>query len=163
MFGFVLNVRKLLRKCDSKTPLFGFQGQKKLGKVVSVYYGDSVTIAMVVHGDPVLFKCRIEGVDTPEMKPPLADPNRQVQMALARKARNRVAQLVTDCAVDLNAHKLDLTGNTKLVNVVCGGFDKYGRLLVTIPSPGGGTQSVAHVLIEEKLGRVYSGGTKQAW
>lgn len=160
MFGFGLNVRKLLKKCDLKTPLFGFQGQTKLCKVVKVYDGDSITLAMVVHGDPVLFKCRIEGIDTPEMKPPLADTNRQVQMVLARKARNRLAQLVTDCPVELNASKLDISGNTKLINVVCGGFDKYGRLLVTIPFE---TQSVAQVLIEERLGHVYSGGTKQAW
>lgn len=153
--------RRALSKCSSHTPYFGFDGETKLCKVISVYDGDTITVATMVHHKPALFKCRLQGVDTPEMKPPLSDVNRDVQIGLARRARNRVAQMVTDCVVDLGARKLDLSENTKLLNVVCGGFDKYGRLLVTIPHDT--SRSVGDVLIEERLGRVYLGGTKQAW
>ena len=144
------------------TAYHSLEGQRKLCKVVSVYDGDTVTVALVVKETPELFKCRVSGVDTPEMRPPRAMESRETHIAAAIRARNRVAQLLTNCPVDLleQTKKLDLKENTKLLDVECGAFDKYGRLLVNFPI---GETSLSLTLIGEEYAQPYDGGTKHNW
>ena len=147
---------------DENTPYFGFAGQTKQAKVMSVYDGDSVTIATLVDNVPYLFKCRITGIDTPELKPSRSIENREKHVEAGFRARNRVAQLVTNCAVELDDmnRKLDTESNTRLVDVTCGEFDKYGRLLIDITHEA---TTVSRVLIDEGIAKSYGGGTKTKW
>mgnify|MGYP001571417942 CR=1 FL=1 len=148
-----------LSECTlDNTPFHGFSGQTLQAKVVDVYDGDSLTLAML--DPPRLFKCRVSGVDTPEMRPSRSAPHREQHVAAAFRARNRVAQLVTDVETDPTARKLDLSDNTRLVSVRCGEFDKYGRLLVDIEL---GDASLSETLIREGLAHAYGGGTKPTW
>ena len=152
--------RGKLMKCTlADTPYYSLKDQTKLSKVMSVYDGDSVTIATVINNVPTMFRCRLEGVDTPELKPRLGIENRESHVVMAKRARNRVAQMVTNCDVDLGSMdtKLDVSSNTKLIEVKCGKFDKYGRLLISIPHH---SKTVSDILIEEQLGKPYYGGTK---
>ena len=151
-----------MNSVDTSTPYFGFDGQTKQAKVMSVYDGDSVTIATLVDNVPYLFKCRITGIDTPEMKPSRSIENREKHVEAGFRARNRVAQLVTDCDVDLDdmQRKLDIESNTRLVEVRCGKFDKYGRLLIAITHEA---STVSRVLIDEGIAKSYDGGTKTKW
>jgi endonuclease YncB( thermonuclease family) len=154
---------KKLRECTFETtPYYSLKNQTKLCRVMSVYDGDSITIATIVNEVPTMFKCRLEGIDTPELKPRLGIERRQEHIQRAKKARNRVAQLITDCDIPLESdqNKLDIAANSKLIQVKCGDFDKYGRLLINIPHE---SQTVSQILIQEKLANVYGGGTKLPW
>ena len=49
-------------------PEFSLDGYKVNGKVVDVYDGDSVKIVFSLHNSFYKWKCRLEGIDTPELR-----------------------------------------------------------------------------------------------
>jgi endonuclease YncB( thermonuclease family) len=152
-----------LKECAFETtPYYSMEDQTKLCRVMSIYDGDSITIATIINEVPTMFKCRLEGIDTPEIKPRLGIEDRHEHIQKAKRARNRVAQLVTNCDIPLDSDQktLDIAPNSKLIQVKCGKFDKYGRLLISIPHE---SQTVSEILVREKLANIYGGGTKLPW
>ena len=152
-----------LKECTFETtPYYSLKNQIKLCRVMSIYDGDSITIATIINEVPTMFKCRLDGIDTPELRPRLGIENRREHIQKAIRARNRVAQLVTDCDIPIESDqkKLDIAANSKLIRVKCGDFDKYGRLLISIPHE---SQTVSQILVQEKLANIYGGGTKLPW
>jgi endonuclease YncB( thermonuclease family) len=123
------------------------------------------------------FNCRLVGLDTPEIKPPMSKPNRDEEIAAAKRCRHRLIQLSTNCRMDdtanTNASKKDIMAiindNTKLIRVSCSDFDKYGRLLVTLYDANfdtnalESTKSYNTILIEERFAKPYNGGTKDGF
>jgi len=105
-------------------------------KVVSVYDGDTVKITFPFRGKMFRWNCRIQGVDTPEIR--TKDPIEKAEGLAAR-----------------DALKEKILG--RLVVVTCGKFDKYGRLLVDIHIDG---DSITDWLISNNHGIAYDGGTK---
>ena len=100
-----------LDKCTlDNTDFFSLTGLLK-GKCVNVYDGDSVTLALPVHGTFYKFKTRLYGIDTPEIRTKNLDEKKQGYI---------IKKIVSDLILN------------KIVTVQCFGFDKYGRLLVTI-------------------------------
>lgn len=123
-------------------PKFTMEGHTVEGLVVKVYDGDTVTVEFAIpqiEGSPVYrWSCRVVGIDTAEMLD--KDP---AFKALAVEARDLVREMCLD-----KKCKLDL-----------GGFDKYGRVLVTLYEPDDDC-SVADVLVAEGYAFKYDGGTK---
>ena len=117
--------------------LFGFEGEVKRAKVVSVYDGDSVKVTFPVKGKMYKWNCRISGIDTPELR--TKDPEEKIRAFVIRDAL-RVKIL------------------NKVVVITCGKFDKYGRLLVDISTDG---VSITEWLLSKGYGYAYNGGTKQ--
>jgi endonuclease YncB( thermonuclease family) len=108
-----------------------------------VYDGD--TFAAVVHIDSktdVNVRVRIANVDTPEMH---GDCDSEIHRA--NMARNRLMELIPN-------------GSTvELKNIK---DDKYaGRIDANVILPNG--RDVGKILINEKLGRPYSGGKRASW
>lgn len=108
-----------------------------------VYDGD--TFAAVVHVDrktDVNVRVRLINVDTPEMH---GDCDSEIRRANA--ARNRLMELIPN-------------GSTvELKNIK---DDKYaGRIDANVILPNG--RDVGKILINEKLGRPYSGGKRASW
>ena len=105
--------------------------------VSNVYDGDSFTISAKFPqlSQPCSFKCRLGGVDTPELRTKDADEKK-----LAVCARDRVRDLVANVGVQA---------------ITCGVFGKYGRLIVSVVLKGG--MDLARLLIDEKLAVVYDG------
>ena len=108
-----------------------------------VYDGD--TFAAVVHIDrktDVNVRVRLINVDTPEMHGKCDSEIRRAKMA-----RNRLMELVPN-------------GSTvELKNIK---DDKYaGRIDANVILPNG--RDVGKILINEKLGRPYSGGKRAGW
>lgn len=142
---------------SEQVPLFSLEGQTIEGKFVEIYDGDTTTVVFYVPGTTQLtkMKCRIEGIDAPEMKPLTSLPNRDEIKRKAVAARNRLCELLTGCtewSPTCDSHK-------KTVMLKCGAFDKYGRLLVKDVE-----DKIARTLIEEGLSHAYSGQTtKPAW
>lgn len=117
---------------DISTPLFSLAGKWVDGKCVKCYDADSVHIVLKLYGEFVRFKCRLHGIDTPEMR-----TKNKCEKRVAKEARDYLRGLILG----------------KIVFVKCHTFDKYGRLLLTmftslIPDsdmpPFGGCTTVVH-------------------
>jgi len=146
---------------SSDIPKFSLNGIKTYGKIVEVYDGDTCKIVLLINNILQKFNCRINGIDTPEMKPPLNKPNREIEIKNAYRCRNRLIQLSTSISanIDSDVKKISLDTNTKLVYVECLEFDKYGRLLVNIYEKEN-ELAYNEILINEGFAKKYNGGTK---
>lgn len=128
---------------------FSFNGQSFIGMATNVYDGDTLSIIFVYNGKPIKYRCRALGYDSPEMKPSLANPNRDQEKLLAFAAKKRF--------IDLLAKSPD-----KNVLFKCHHFDKYGRLLVEIWNLVD-SHSINSIMVAEGHGKLYSGGKKISW
>ena len=169
-----MDLRTQLTNCTSRdVSLFTLSGTRTIGKIVEMYDGDTCKIVIPLYGGLQKFNCRLNGVDTPEMKPKTTSNNRENEINAAHRARNFLLNLSTNCdsgEVELSRHLTKtecmtlLNKNTKLIYVVCGEFDKYGRLLVELYDDENITQpSYNQRLITEGYAKSYSGGTKEAF
>ena len=124
----------------SDTPSwFNLEGDMIRAKVIDVYDGDTVTLVFQF-GDKIWKdKCRLTGINTPEIR--TRDPDEKVR---GLEARNWLRTKILN----------------KKVWVECGSWDKYGRLLGTIYETSNFTVSVNQELINLGFAIAYSGGTK---
>jgi len=159
----IMDVLKNIKSSDILE--FSLNGLKTSGKIVEIYDGDTCKIVLLNNNILQKFNCRINGIDTPEMKPPLNKPNREIEIKNAYRCRNRLIQLCTSTNiaidVDSDVKKVSLDTNTKIVYVECLEFDKYGRLLVNIyekETPK--SLSYNDILVNEGFAKKYNGGTK---
>ena len=90
----------------------------------------------------------MEGYDTPEIRPRKTVPNRDDVKKAAKESRDFFKSLVCN---DQN----------QLVYILCGGFDKYGRLLGKIYVNQDDEFSVNEIMVERGYGYEYHGGTKK--
>ena len=109
-----------LEQCTVNTPYLEFDGTVIQAKVVKVIDGDSINIVFRVPDTNHFrqFKCRLSGIDTPELRPRLNNPDRENIIARAQEAKQYLKDLLLN----------------RIVKVKCGKWDKYGRLLITIYS-----------------------------
>ena len=121
------------------TPEFSLKGFNFNAKVLSVYDGDTVKVAFPFNGVMYRWNCRLEGVDTPEL----------------RTTNLKEKQFGYEVRDLLRAKILD-----KVVYVKCGEFDKYGRLLIYISLDG---EQINQWLIDNEYAFSYDGGTKKEW
>lgn len=130
-------------------------------KVLSVYDGDTIHIAVPINEKLYKIKARILSIDTPEMKPVNNVPDRARIVKSAYRSRNRLIQLLTDVQIDVDAMHRESTiaklldKNKKIVKVRLGECDKYGRVLVEFPEI-----PVCETLIREGFAVRYDGGKK---
>lgn len=142
-------------------PLFDLSGMQCKGRVVDVHDGDTITMVMESCGRVFSCKCRLFGIDTPEMAPILKKRNRVQEIRRAKLARNALISLVTDIELPEDAQEcanISCRTNTRLVDVTCRGADKYGRQLVNLRVAG--DIDVTAKLIECGHGVAYDGGHK---
>lgn len=120
-------------------------GAVLVAKVVKVYDGDTITVALHHGGVPWLFQVRLRGVDTPELR-----GGGDAEKRAARDARAFVSARIANKIVSIHIDdKIDAPG------------DKYGRLLARVVTGAG--EDVAALLIERGLGVPYTGGEKIDW
>ena len=106
--------RKLNNLQDA--PLFTLSGVKTNAKIVHVYDGDTVHGVILLNNKPKKFKIRMLGYDSPEMKPPLKQENREEEKRAAIEAKNAISNLILNKVVGIHFFE----------------FDKYGRPLAEI-------------------------------
>lgn len=122
-------------------PMLSFEGQTIKAKVVSVYDGDTIKVIFPLKDTFYKWNCRLTGIDTPELRTKNTNEKKfgyEVRDILKEKILN------------------------KIVNIRCGDFDKYGRLLTEVFFLDS-NNSVNDWLIENKYAFSYDGGTKQCW
>ena len=124
---------------NSDTEELSFENQVITGKVVSVYDGDTIKCVFPLNDKFYKWNCRINGIDTPEIR-----TRSKLEKDMGYKARDFLREKILK----------------KMVEIHCGEFDKYGRLLVNIKLDN---QDMSELLIKEGLAFRYDGGTKQDW
>jgi endonuclease YncB( thermonuclease family) len=128
---------------DESLTLFTLDKRVFDAKIVRVYDGDTCFAVFKLNNDYVKFKIRLEGYDSPEMKPALDSKNRECEKKSAQKSKE-----------ELEKHVLN-----KIVKLHCGKWDKYGRLLGTIYIDN--NVNINQYMIDNGFGYVYGGGTKK--
>lgn len=141
------SLEKRLLLTNKKTPTFSLENETKLCKVVDIYDGDSCKVAFSLNGDIYKWNIRMDGYDSPEMRPSKSKPNRDEEKAAALKAKEYLTGLIMN--------------DDQLVYIKCGKFDKYGRLLGTLFINKTDTVSVNQLMINNGHGYEYHGGTKK--
>ena len=135
-----------LNKIESNNiPLFSFEKYSCYAKVVGVYDGDTCTLLFLWRNNPIKIRCRMKGYDSPEMKPPLSDPNRENVKQKAHEAKDALMKYID-------------YDNGSLVRVEFEKFDKYGRPLVTLFNSK--KENVNEMMISNNYGYAYYGGKK---
>jgi endonuclease YncB( thermonuclease family) len=126
-----------LNKCNlENTKDFTLKGTTKKCKVIDVYDGDTVTLAFSFSGNFYKKRCRISGVDCPEIR-----TKNLKEKEYGLKAKEFTTTLLLN----------------KLVIVSFVGDDKYGRLLGKLYVDG---KDVADIIIISGNGYAYDGGKK---
>nr|QFG74487.1 MAG: hypothetical protein [Megaviridae environmental sample] len=143
----MFNKDKKLLKATNATPTFSLKDQIKKCKVVDIYDGDTCKVVFNLKDKLYKWTIRMEGYDTPEMRPPLSDPNRDNIKKLAILSKNYLITLINR--------------PNQLVYIKCGGFDKYGRLLGKIYTDKKCENCVNDIMIEKGYGKPYDGKTKK--
>lgn len=142
-------IDRLKRADPSKIPLFSFENKTLYARIVDVYDGDTCTALFEYNGEMMKYKVRAMGYDCAEMKPKKDDPNRDEEKKLAQAAKMRFIEL--------------MGGENAIVKMKCLEFDKYGRILVYLYRNDDDGESINEIMIREKHGKPYSGGTKEGW
>ena len=125
-------------------PEYGFNGFNGYGLIKSVYDGDTLKIATILPGmnDGRIINCRMDGYDSPELKPSRNLPNRDEYIIKAYSSRDKLASYIG-----------------KTVHIHIKGFDKYGRFLVVLRECGV-KNTINDIMIRDGFGVEYHGGTK---
>ena len=116
-----------------------FMPKPVLGRVYSVYDGDTISVLGYQGETAYRFSVRVLGVDTPEMR-----GKTDLEKKLAAKAKAFVEQRCLDKIVELKNHVKE----------------KYGRVCAEVWIDG---SNLASELITAGLGKPYDGGAKMAW
>ena len=110
-------------------------------RVVDVYDGDTMKVIMNYRGNIDQWTVRMNGYDSPEIKPAKSNPNREKEKAAAIIARQAL---------------IDKTRQPVFLKIV--GFDKYGRLLAEAYL---GKTHLNRWMIDNGHGYPYDGGKKK--
>ena len=105
------DIIKDLEQFNDKTPSLSLNGITTLAKCTKCYDADTVHLVIPYNNGYYRWTCRLEEIDSAEIK----SKNKEERI-YAMRARDYLKNLILD----------------KIVNVKCGKFDKYGRLLVYI-------------------------------
>lgn len=149
--------KKLLQSSTQNTPIFSLDGLKLKAKVIDIYDGDTITLAFYINNEIKSFKCRLYGIDTPELKGNQSD--------LGIRSRNKLIEYITNGKTILQPNIIYTRDNIKtickenynLVTIQCGHFEKYGRLLITIFNKDG--ININQQLINHGFAKPYFGKT----
>jgi endonuclease YncB( thermonuclease family) len=123
---------------------FSFNNMRKKAKIISVYDADTVDAILCVRDRPYKFKIRLNGIDTPEIRPLKTMPNRDIHVECGIKCREYLKSKILN----------------KIVEVQCSEFDKYGRILGEIIFDN---KNISEHLISKKYAKKYEGKTKIQW
>ena len=136
-----------LKSADKKTNKFTLNNLIKICKVVDVYDGDTCRVVFNHNGEINKWNIRMNGYDTPEIRPSKKLENRDEIKKKAIESRDYLKSLIMN--------------EEQLVYLHCYGFDKYGRLLGEIYINKDDKESVNEMMIKNNYGYVYDGGTKK--
>lgn len=134
-----INKNNLLN-ADRTVPEYAIKDYKTWAKVVYVYDGDTCHIVINYRDELVKLKCRIYGMDTPEMR-----GGSKIESLYAKRAKDKL---------------ITLTENRLLWVNVLNNDDKYGRYLTKLYLDREEKLDISKIMIENGLAYKYDGGKK---
>lgn len=147
----------------STIPQFSLEGRTlRRVRVAKVYDGDTMTICARMSGKLWRFQCRLVGIDAAELR----GESREYGQA-ARQTLLRYLDIAGDPSGMYSPAYFN--SNPIFVDVSCGKFDKYGRLLIQVRRNAGfvpcafSRPYVNDALANEEHFNAYDGGTKKAF
>ena len=136
-----------LNNCGNNIPIFTLENEVKLCRVVDIYDGDSCRVVFEHKGILNKWNIRMNGYDSPEIRPLLKLKNRDEIKKKAIEAKDYLKSLIMN--------------ENQLVYLKCSKFDKYGRVLGDIFINKYDTKSVNEIMIDNDYAYEYHGGTKK--
>lgn len=115
------------------------ENQSHIRKVVSVYDDDTIKVVFPFHETLYKWNCRLSCVDTPELR-----TKNELEKKFGYEVRDKLREKILN----------------KVINVKCGEFDKYGRLLTELYIED---ENINQWLIDNEYAFEYDGGTKKSW
>lgn len=142
---FKSNYINQLKNSNKSLAEFTFKNKTKYAKVVDVYDGDTIKVAMYLDDNNLLlykYTCRLLGIDSPEIR------NKNLEL-------KKFALLSKEILIKLIENKI--------VKLECHDFDKYGRVLVQIyiKTVEGELLDINQYMLEYGYCYAYDGGTKK--
>ena len=101
-----LNNKLVNVKTHKDVPYFNFKNKSFIAMPCKIYDGDTFSVIFDYKGELIKYRCRCYGYDTPEMRQPKNNPNRDHEKKLALEAKYRITEL-------LEAHP------SKLIRIEC--------------------------------------------
>jgi endonuclease YncB( thermonuclease family) len=136
------------------TPPLNLDGHDAIARVLDVYDGDTLTVAMPWKDNVYRFTLRLLGIDTDEIRGTTGETRER-----ANAARVLLAQNVADgkFAIDAKTTRAVLRRflgqHDCRVRIRCKSFDKYGRVLANVYSLQ--DQCLSKVMLDSGLARPY--------
>lgn len=139
----------LLARTLENTKKWTLAGRTTDVKVVRVVDGDTVDVAFYLNplDGFVQFRVRLYGIDTPEKRPPKAQPNRDAEIAAAKRSSEALTNRLAE--------------KTFLAHATFREADKYGRWLCDLRLTSTDEQTLNGWMIAEGYAKPYFGGTKE--
>lgn len=119
------------------TPKFALKGRITTAKCVKCYDGDTIHLVFPFYDKLTRWVCRINNIDCAEIR-----SHNNLEKKKAIEARDFLKNLILN----------------KKVNIVCGDFDKYGRLLVNLSI---NNQDISKLMVKNNYAYFYDGKTKK--
>lgn len=141
-------------------PYFNFKGVECHAKVVDIYDGDTCTVIFYYKDELCKYRCRLLGINSCELKPPLSALDRDQVIQKACQSRDRFIGLIlksNNFQYSNHATLREYLSQNRYLNyVVMDDFDKYGRILINIyPTSDKSEQSINQILLAEGLADSY--------
>ena len=135
---------------------WSMEGKKvEKAKLHRVIDGDTYEIYLPVCCFEYIFKCRLAGIDTPELHPRSSSKLQptQIEEEKMKKEKEKAEQVKEYVNTLLTSHSFTIT---------CGKFDKYGRVLCDIDVLfDDKLVSLSSILIAKEYAKKYDGKTKE--
>ncbi len=136
----IISKKNSLKDCNDEIPYFSFNGIKTKCKIISFYDGDTCKIVFKYNGKLTKLKCRLAGIDTPEIHSTFLP-----EIMAAASVKDYVSQY-----------------NGQILTIHMYDFDKYGRTLIELFDSKTGL-SINTLLVEYGMAYCYDGKTKKSF
>ena len=152
-------ISELAKYTYDNTSEYSLNGLTTICRVVDIYDGD--TCSCIIGHNNVFhkYKVRLAEIDTCEIKSKI-DDNHQLALQARKKLCSLISNKLDDIDINITRKNLRTILNNEifLLQIKCGEFDKYGRLLGWLYSND--NISLNQLLINAHLAYSYNGGTK---
>ena len=138
------------------TSTYSLKGIRTKCNILDVYDGDTLWLAIKIHGSIYKYRCRMYGYDSPEIKPLLKNVNREEEIRKAHLARDFLKNLLLNKNVEVEFFDYCKYGRP-LINLYT--YDKLNIYQSLISKRK--YNLVNNIMISSGHGCHYMGGTKQ--
>ena len=130
------------------TPAYTYEHMRKMVKVLRVVDGDTVDIALQEETGKIFkHRVRLYGIDTPEKRPSVSDPDREKEIAESKRSSEALTNRLKE--------------NDNMVIALFYKSDKYGRLMCTFYDKQG--DDINKWMVKSGFAYEYFGKTKKAF